>query len=322
MLLITLDQIREILPELDLLASIEDGFRAYSDGRVVVPPVGEMLMQKGEVHIKYGYVKGEDSYVVKIASGFYGNPDLGLPSSNGLMLLFSQQTGELLSVLLDEGHLTDVRTALAGAIAAKHLAPGKVDRIGILGTGTQARLQLEYLQQVTSCREVCVWGRSAHKLRAYCSEMEAKGFSIEPTSRPGDLAKNCNLIICTTPSDQPLLFWKDIRPGTHITAVGSDTPQKQELDPWILKNAHVVVGDSLEQCELRGEIHQALKAGLLDRRKLLELGNVISGASPGRSSDHQVSIADLTGVAIQDIRIAGAVYGSCLRRSNPEALPG
>lgn len=314
MLLITLDQIREILPELDLLASIEDGFREYSEGRVVVPPVGEMLMEKGEVHIKYGYVKEDDYYVIKIASGFYRNPDLGLPSSNGLMLLFSQQTGELLSILLDEGHLTDVRTALAGAIAAKHLAPGAVDRIGILGTGTQARLQLEYLQQVISCRQATVWGRSAKKLEAYCSAMEAKGFTIEPTTRTSDVAKSCNLIVCATPSDQPLLFWKDIRPGTHITAVGSDTPQKQELDPWILKHANILVGDSLEQCEFRGEIHQALKAGIIDRRKPLELGNVISGASPGRSSDQEVSVADLTGVAIQDIRIASEVYKSCISK--------
>ena len=312
MLLITLEQIREVLPKLDLIPSMEEGFCAYSDGKAVVPPVGEMLMEKGEVHIKYGYVQGEEFYVIKIASGFYGNPDLGLPSSNGLMLLFSQDTGALLSILLDEGHLTDVRTALAGAIAARLLAPGNIEQIGILGTGTQARLQLKYLKQVLDCRNVCVWGRSKEKLELYRSEMEAEGFQIEITSRISDVARNCNLIVCATPSKTPLLFWEDIRPGTHITAIGSDTPEKQELDPMILKHADIVVGDSLKQCELRGEIHQALKAGVLDMGKPVELGAVIAGSCKGRSSDQQVSVADLTGVAVQDIRISAAVYRSIL----------
>ena len=104
------------------------------------------------------------------------------------------------------------------------------------------------------------------------------------------------------------MLWEDLRPGTHITAVGSDTPEKQELDPLILKHADVLVGDSLAQCRLRGEIHQALKHGAIDENKAVELGEVISGASPGRSSDYQLSVVDLTGVAVQDIVIANAVY--------------
>lgn len=316
MLLITLEQIREILLQLDLLPCIEEGFQAYSEGKVVVPPVGEMLMDKGEVHIKYGYVKDDDYYVIKVASGFYGNPDLGLPSSNGLMLLFSQHTGELLSILHDEGCLTDVRTALAGAVVAKHMAPEKVDRIGIIGTGTQARLQLKYLKDILECRDVFVWGRSPDKLDAYRSDMETEGFNILTTSRVSEVAKSCNLIVCTTPSRSPLLFWKDLRPGTHITAVGSDTPHKQELDPLILKHANLVVGDSLEQCLLRGEVYQAVKAGTIDKGKAVELGHVISGSSPGRASDRDLTVADLTGVAVQDIRIACEVYRSVLETQN------
>jgi ornithine cyclodeaminase len=312
MLLITLDQIKEILPQLNLFTSIEEGFSAYSKGKVVVPPVGEMIMEKGEVHIKYGYVKADDYYVIKVASGFYGNPELGLSSSNGLMLLFSQNTGELLSILLDEGYLTDVRTALAGAVTARHLAPKKVDRIGIIGAGTQARLQLKYLKDIIDCRDVCVWGRSSKELELYQSDMEAEGFSILTTSQVSEVAKSCNLIVTTTPSKSPLLLCKDLRPGTHITAIGSDTPHKQELDPLILKHADLVVGDSLEQCKLRGEIYKALKTGAIDNGKAVELGNVISGSSPGRNSDQELSVADLTGVAVQDIRIASEVYQSFL----------
>jgi ornithine cyclodeaminase len=314
MLLITLEQIREILPQLDLLSSMEEGFRAYSQGQVVVPPVGELILEKGEVHIKYGYVKGEDYYVIKVASGFYQNAALGLPSSNGLMLLFSQDTGELLSILHDEGHLTDVRTALAGAVVARHLAPGNVERIGIIGTGTQARLQLKYLKGILDCREVCVWGRSDASLAAYRSAMKAEGFNIATTTQVSEAAQSCDFIVCTTPSKIPLLQWEDIRPGTHITAVGSDTPEKQELDPEILKQAHRVVGDSLEQCKLRGEIHQALKIGAIDISKVIELGDLISGKSPGRNSDSDLSVADLTGVAIQDIRIASLVYEAIINK--------
>ena len=315
MLLITLEQIRNILPQLDLLASMEEGFRAYSMGKVVVPPVGEMILEKGEVHIKYGYVKDEDYYVIKVASGFYQNPGLGLPSSNGLMLLFSQETGELLSILYDEGYLTDVRTALAGAVVARHLAPGNVDRIGIIGSGTQARLQLIYLKAILDCRDVSVWGRSDAALETYRADMEAEGFNILTTKEVSEVTQSCNFIVCTTPSKIPLLQWEDIRPGTHITAMGSDTPEKQELDPVILKQADLVVGDSLEQCKLRGEIHRSLKTGAIDSSKAVELGNVISGKSPGRVSDSELTVADLTGVAIQDILIASSIYEATLKKN-------
>ena len=107
------------LQGLDLIPAIEAGFVAYSQGRCNIPPVGELLMDKGEVHIKYGCVTGDPTYVIKIASGFFGNPESGLSPNNGMMLLFSQQTGEPLAMLRDEAHLTDVRTAIAGAIAAK-----------------------------------------------------------------------------------------------------------------------------------------------------------------------------------------------------------
>ena len=308
--LITLEQIKEALPQLDLLTGIEKGFLDYSQGKVVVPPVGEMILEKGEVHIKYGYVIDDEFYVIKVASGFYENSSLGLASSNGLMLLFSQQTGKLLSILLDEGYLTDVRTALAGAVVASHLAPEKVERIGIVGTGTQARLQLKYLKDLFDCRDVIVWGRSEEKLSAYKEDMEVEGFNILTTLKLAEVTKSCNMIVTTTPSKRPFVQWNDLLPGTHITAVGSDTPEKQELDPLILKHADVLVGDSLAQCRLRGEIHQALKHGVIDENKALELGKVISGSSPGRKSDQQFSVADLTGVAVQDIVIASAVYRS------------
>ena len=306
--IITLDQIKEILPSIDIIPQIEKGFQAYSEGRVIVPPIGEMMLDKGEVHIKYGFVKEEEYYVIKVASGFYDNPTIGLSSSNGLMLLYSQATGELVSILLDDGYLTDIRTAVAGAIVAKYMAPSKISKIGIAGTGTQGRLQLLYLKDVVDCREVLIWGRKQEKLDAYKSEMEKKGFHIETTLDASEILKQCNLVVTTTPAKSPVVSRKDFRQGTHITAVGSDTPEKQEVDSFILRDADIIVADSIEQCLARGEIYKAIEAGDLKKEILIELGNVISGTAEGRVSDEQTTIADLTGVAVQDIKIASAVY--------------
>jgi len=309
--ILNLKQIKSALRSVDLMPEIETGFVAYSEGRAVVPPVGELLMQDppGDVHIKYGYLAGDDYYVIKIASGFYENSLLGLPSSNGLMLLFKQKTGELCSVLLDEGHLTDIRTAIAGAIAAKYLAPANVSCIGIFGTGIQARLQLQYLKPVTDCREVAVWGRNQLKLDAYRKDMSASGFSVSTTLDAAEVLQQCNLIVTTTPATEPVLTWPtDIDHGVHITAVGSDTSHKQELDLATMRQADLVVADSISQCITRGEIHHALQNNVIPQSDIVELGNIISGKIVGRVSDDQVTVADLTGVAVQDIQITKAVF--------------
>lgn len=278
-----------------------------------MPPVGELLLEKGEVHIKYGYFEQDEHYVIKIASGFYDNPQIGLPSGNGLMLLFDQRTGELVSILLEEGYLTDVRTAVAGAIAAKHLAPENVRRIGIVGTGIQARLQLSYLKNVTPCREVLVWGRGEGRLADYRRDMEEENFAVEATQNAADVLRTCNLVVTTTPATTPLLWAADLQSGTHITAVGSDTPLKQELDSAILGSADVIVADSIAQCLERGEIFKAVQSGRINEDSLIELGDVIAGKAAGRISEDHITVADLTGVAVQDIKIASAVY-EALRR--------
>lgn len=309
-MIVELPRIEEALEGLDPIAAIEDGFVAYSQGRVVVPPVGELIFRDppGDAHIKYGFIEGDDFYVVKIASGFYQNAARGLATNSGLVLMFNQKTGALECILLDEGHLTDVRTAAAGAVAAKALAPSKVERIGIFGAGIQGRMQLEYTAPLVDCRDVVVWGRSEDALAAYKDSMGALGFAVETTRDAGAVAATCNLIITATPATAPLLRDADVRPGTHITAVGSDTPDKRELDPAILGRADVVVADSISQCLERGEIFHAIEAGVLARDRLVELGDVIADPSLGRTSDDQITVADLTGVAVQDIQISEAVY--------------
>lgn len=293
---------------MDLLPEIEAGFIAYSEGKAMVPPVGELLLDKGEVHIKYGFIKGDPYYVIKVASGFYGNPDMGLPSGNGMMLLFSQHTGSTECILLDEGYLTNVRTAVAGAIAARHLAPEGVEQIGILGAGVQGRMQLSWLKKVLPCRKALIWSHKEDELVPYQEDMEAEGFAVETTGDIARMAEQCRIIVCTTPSKTPLLHADLLKKGTHITAVGSDTPEKQELDAAILRDADVVVADSIPQCMERGEIFRAMQSGMLKKEMVKELGRVISGRESGRTSEDQITVADLTGVAVQDIKIASAVF--------------
>lgn len=307
MKVITKAEIEQTLPDLDLIPAIEQGFIEYSTGKCNVPPVGELLMDKGEVHIKYGCITGEDYYVIKIASGFYGNNKIGLCTSNGMMCVFSQNTGEVIAILHDECLLTDVRTAIAGTICAKYLAPKKISKIGIFGTGVQARMQLEYFASVTDLKDVIVWGRRQEALDRYKADMMAAGYSVTTTLDAAEVCASANLIVTTTPAHDPVITADMVRPGTHITAMGSDTLEKQELDTDILKNADMVVVDSLPQSETRGEVCRARDAGAITDDDVIELGKLIANGG-GRQNDDQVTIADLTGVAVQDIKIAEAVY--------------
>jgi ornithine cyclodeaminase len=305
----TLEQIKSVVETMSFSAQIEQGFIAYSNGQVVVPPVGELIFDDppGDTHIKYGYIKGDDYYVIKIASGFYQNVKINLPSSSGLMLVFSQKTGVLETILLDEGFLTNIRTAVAGEIVAKYMAPKEVTAIGVFGTGIMARMQVQILQSVTDCKRLIVWGRTEASLEAYQNDMEADGYEVQTTLESADVTDGSNLILMTTPSTMPLINACQIKKGMHITAIGSDTAEKQELDTKILRMADIVVADSLTQCQERGEIYKALLTDDLKMDMVIELGCAIESGNRVRTSEDQVTVADLTGVAVQDVQIAKVV---------------
>lgn len=314
-MLFTKDQIQACIDIPQVIRLIQEGFALYSKGETVVPPFGSLHFDdpKGEAHIKYGYAKGQEFFVVKIASNFPGNKAKNKPSGQGVMLVFSKLSGELKAVLNDEGYLTDIRTAAAGAVAARHLAPKNVRCIGIVGNGTQAFYQLLYLKEITVCRDVIVWGRNLDHLTEFISHPELTHFKITPTQDMFQLGHNCNLIVTTTSSQAPLLFTEHILPGTHITAVGADDQGKQEVDALLFKRADIIAVDSRSQCFSYGDSAYALQRGVLEKDKVVELGEIIVDPSLGRTSEAQITIADLTGVAIQDIQIATAV----LSRLNP-----
>jgi len=305
---VPLDQILKALPDVDVVGEIERGFVALSEGRVEVPPVGELLFpdDNGELHIKYGAVRGDDVFVVKLATGFFNNPKLGLPPFSGCMLVLSAKTGEVLHVLLEEGELTNHRTAAAGAVVARHMAPPQLAAIGICGSGVQARLQADYLRRVTQCRTLILWGRDPERANEAVRDIAAMGYSARLAASPEEVAASAQLIVTTTAAHEPYLLARYVKPGTHITAMGSDTPDKNEVDPAVLARAALVVADSIPQCLLRGEIRAAIAAGVLRREDVVELGNVIARRVPRRAPD-DITVADLTGVAVQDIMIAKAV---------------
>lgn len=310
MKILTLEEIKKILSIPKVLKAIEDGFIAYSQGQTVIPPVASLSFKDppGDCHIKYGYLKKGKYYVVKVASGFYENPKLGLASNNGLMLLFDKQTGRCVSILLDEGYLTDIRTAAAGYVAAKLLAPKNITNIGIVGTGAQAYYQLKFLREATKCRKVMVWGRDIEKAKKLSKHPDLKEWEIQPTKNLVELASKSNLIVTTTASTQPIILADFIMPGTHITAVGADDAHKQELDENIFVKADRVIVDSKTQCALFGDVSYAIKKGLVGFEKLVELGDVLVDPSLGRTKKKQITVCDLTGIAIQDLQIAETVY--------------
>ena len=303
---------RQILEAFDADATtllLKEGFIAYSKRQVQQPPVQHFLFEQasGDCCIKSAWLEGDEQFVLKVSSGFYRNPAQGLASNQGLMMAFSAQTGEPQALLLDEGWLTALRTALAGRIVAELCAPTEIPAIGIVGCGMQALLQLQQLKPLTACREVWVWGRNESALQAYRHSAEAEGFRVHTTQDAAELATHCRLIITTTPSREPILRATDIRPGTHITAVGADSHGKQELESGLVARADVLLADSVSQCTEYGEIATAYRQGLLASIPIVELGTVLAQGKKVRSDPEQITLADLTGLAIQDVQIVKGI---------------
>lgn len=298
--------------DLDAVACIEDGFRALATRLVVMPSVLRLDLEdrNGEVDVKTAYVPGLDSFAIKISPGFFDNPKLGLPSLNGLMVLFSARTGLVEAVLFDNGYLTDLRTAAAGAVAAKWLAREDARTAGIIGAGAQARLQLEALTLVRDVRSARIWARDRGRAAACAEEMAGRlGIDVVTAASPEEVVRASEIVVTTTPSSAPLVQAAWLQAGQHVTAMGSDAEHKHELAPDALRRADVYVCDRRSQAIRLGELHHAVATGVLaEDVRVPELGQVIAGQAPGRTARDQITIADLTGVGFQDTAIASAAF--------------
>lgn len=306
-LILTRSEIEAALAQIDLVAAAEAAFAAFSRGDLQVAAVGELLFEEvdGEAHIKSAAALGAPRFVVKVATGFYRNPDRGLPSSSGLVVLFDARNGQPAAILLDEGAITDERTAAAGAVAAKHLARPDIDRIAVIGAGVQARRQLVQLLAVVECRRLAIWARRNEAALELAEFARRLGYRPSIEASPGAAARDCGLIVTVTPSFEPLLTAHDVAPGAHITAVGSDTPQKGELADDLISSADLLVADSRRQARERGELRRAPP-----NAEVVELGDIIAGRTKGRVDPRQITLCDLTGVAALDLAAAEAVFSA------------
>ncbi len=273
-----------------------------------MPPIMhiEVADGNGDVDIKSACVRGLDVLAVKIASGFFDNPRLGLPSSSAMMVVLSATTGFCEAVFLDNGYLTDLRTGLAGAVAAKYLAPESVSTVGIVGVGVQARYQLQCLRLVRKFERVLVRGRSAKNVAAYIADVrEQLDIEVIEAESMEQLVADSQVVVTTTQSREPLIRAEWLHPKLHITAIGSDLEGKQELDTAVLGKADRLVCDRKSQCFSMGELQHGLAAGILSMKSEIdELGSITSGQASGRASENEVTVCDLTGMGVQDTAIA------------------
>jgi ornithine cyclodeaminase len=288
------------------LAAVEAVYQLISAGAGSMPPIQRIDVPdaNGEIDIKSAYLPGYGSIAVKISTGFFDNPAKGLPSLGGLMLVFDAQTGVPTTALFDNGYLTDVRTALAGAVAARHLALPDASTVGVLGAGVQARLQIEALRLVRPVERALIWARRPEAAAALVDAIQVElDLEASAAATPSEVVVEGGVVVTATPSTEPLLSAAALRPGLHITAVGSDAEHKQELGVDVVNAAAPFVCDSRAQSERLGELRAAIASGQVPR-SVVELGTVIDGSTAGRSDATAVTVCDLTGTGAQDTAIA------------------
>jgi ornithine cyclodeaminase len=243
-----------------------------------------------------------------------------------MVVVFDARTGAPAAFLMDNGYITDLRTAAAGAVAAKHLAKGSIERVAVIGSGAQARLQPALLARVRSYRDVRVWGRNPVRAGACAEDLGRRGdlpagaaVHVAPSARAA--VEGVDLVITATASREPIVRAEWLAPGALVIAVGSDGADKQELEVEVMKRADRIVADSLPQCLRLGEIHHAVERGAIRKEKVdAELGEITSGRKPGRRADSEIIVCDLTGVGVQDVAAASVVLERARSRGAGERL--
>jgi ornithine cyclodeaminase len=299
--IVSLAEIRAALDETAAMAAIENGFRALSAGTAQLMAVGHLhfAAPPGDCHVKGAAIEGEAFFVAKLATSFYRNPEQNLPSSNGFMVVMSAETGLVQALLNDEGFLTDTRTAMAGAIAARAIARPGTRTLGIIGSGTQAHMQARAVARTLGIERILIGARNREKAQAFATQTGGTAVALD------ELCAQADLIVTTTPSTTPVLSAAMLKPGARIVAVGADAPGKRELDLDLVSAARLIV-DSRAQCMDHGEAGWAVRAGRVCAEDLIELGDLLR--SPLTFRDGETVIADLTGVGVQDLAIASSVW--------------
>ena len=311
----------DVRASLDMAGCIEAcdaAFASYWSGRASTPSVISLEIpdRAATVHVKAGHVEGERYFAVKVAAGFPENVALGLPANGGMVIVFDATTGEPAAFLLDNGYITDLRTGAAGGVAARYLARQDVRTVAVIGTGAQARYQLDALAVVRpGFAHVRIWGRDADRAAACVDDLGTRGGLPEGcvpvvANDVRTAVEGADVVITCTASRTPLVRAEWLMPGAHVTAVGSDDAGKQELDVSVLARADLVVVDSRTQCADLGELRHAVGAGLLRPEDAAQLGEICARRHPGRTSADQLTVCDLTGLGVQDVAAANVVMAN------------
>ncbi|HEY9245899.1 MAG TPA: alanine dehydrogenase [Candidatus Methanoperedens sp.] len=310
------NEVESLLDMKGALIVVEEAFRQHGLKKVQIPPKLYLYFKKhnGDLRTMPAYLEVQDIAGVKIVNVHPDNPKIGFPTVMALVILNSTETGAPVAVM-DGTYLTDMRTGAAGGIAVKYLARKDSGTVGFIGTGNQAKAQLLAINEVINIDEIKAFSISEKSNIAFKEEMEKRVNCDITVKRNIRDACDCDILVTTTPSRNPIVMNEWIAGGTHINAIGADAPGKEELDPLILKRARIIV-DDIPQASHSGEINVPLSGGLIGQKDILgELGEVITGRLKVRIKDSDITVFDSTGLAIQDVASANLVYQKALEKN-------
>lgn len=315
MRIIEFEEIQAVIALPDAIDAVRQAFIDYSKGLIEQPQPLQILFKQdsgelfGDCHAKAAQNHQLPYFVIKIATGFYNNPSLGLEPNSGLVLVMSSKTGQPIAILQDDGWLTQVRTAAAGALAAS-LKPVSADAcLGILGTGTQAYLQAKLITQFLGLQRVAIWGRNVQASEALSQRLSDElGLDVVAMQTVREVCHVSQILVTTTPATEPLIKAEDLADELHIVAVGADSPGKNEIASSVLARADIIVTDSHQQCLHHGDFGEAVRADVVAEDADVSFGEVLAGEHPNLDfMASKISVVDLTGLGAQDLAIVSLV---------------
>ena len=317
MLVLSETQVQSLIDIDELIAGLEQAHIQYSTGRAVMPVrlVVPLPQIQGRITSMPGFLSDDKALAMKVVTYFQDNPKRTLPAILGTILLFSCETGKLIAVM-DGSYITVIRTACASAMAAKALANRDTPVLGILGSGVQARTHIQALSRVRKIQRIKIYSPSETSAAAIKKELEREtGISIEVASSAAEALRGADLVVTASTAKAPIVSPELLKPGAHISAVGSHRPDARELDGATMARAKVVVDSREAMMAECGDILLAIEEKAIGKDHIhAEIGEVLAGTKAGRSSAEEITIYKSVGIAIQDVATANLVYRKALER--------
>jgi alanine dehydrogenase len=314
-LMLTRGEVASLLTQDECIVAVEQAFRQYGEGKVAPPGIIGVHVEGGGFHIKAACLDTPRKYfAAKLNGNFcHNHARFGLPAIQGIVVLCDATNGLPLA-LMDSIEITIQRTGAATAVAARHLARRDSQVATVCGCGNQGRVQFSAITRVAPIRQLFAFDQDTTQAQRFAEEITAgRNIAAQAVADLAVAVEQSDIVITCTPSQHFFLCRDHVRPGTFIAAVGADSPQKQELEPALMRGSKVVV-DLLEQCASIGDLHHALEAGAMSRACVhAELGELAAGHKAGRTSEDEITIFDSTGTALQDVAAAVLVYEKALQ---------